>query len=174
VVEEYVARYERLLWAPQSIPVIHGTLDGLSPVDRDVLLMRLANELEHELDLGGLYFARSEKEQSRHQRDIERHGPILMEMSERLGISSLSAEMEPVFKAITTAQLPVMPLIQGKKVTYSIAPQSYCERLSVTFCRTLLSGCRWGAGIVDRARSKCCRLYQYIRQRFRPIFSPHA
>jgi len=133
-VEDYVHRYDRLLWNAQKIRTVHDNLAELDPVERHVLLMRLANELEHQLDLGGMYFAESEKEQKGHQRYMERYGPILVSTAERLGFSSLAAEMAHVFESIIAARLPVVPWIRSKhRVAYLVAPKSYRERFSVTF-----------------------------------------
>jgi len=54
-IEDLIARYTRLTWMPNTIPGIRARLDAMSPLERDVLLVRLANELEDHLDLGILY-----------------------------------------------------------------------------------------------------------------------
>jgi (p)ppGpp synthase/HD superfamily hydrolase len=165
VVEDYVARYDRLPWSEETAVAYRDTLDQLLPLDRDVLLIRVVNELEHVLDLGGLYFARSEKEQRWHQRDLKRFGPIL----------SLAAEMERVFKITRSAEIPVAPTIQrNPQAVYLLVPQSYCERFSLMSCRKIISGCRWGLGIARRARSKCGRSYHSMRKRLRSVFAPPA
>ncbi len=135
-IEEYLARYDGLLLNPQTIPVLRDTLDGLSPMDHDVLLMRLANELEHQLDLGALYFVRGEKAQKWHQRHMERYAPIMVDMAGKLGFSSLSAEMERVFSNVTLAQVPIEPCIRSNHhAAYLIIPRSYRERFGVVFLR---------------------------------------
>lgn len=45
-IEDLIARYTRLLWSSRTIPEIRARLDTMTPVERDVLLVRLANELE--------------------------------------------------------------------------------------------------------------------------------
>jgi (p)ppGpp synthase/HD superfamily hydrolase len=175
VVEDYVARYDRLLWSEETAVASRDALDQLLPIDRDVFLIRLVNELEHVLDLGGLYYARSEKEQRWHQGDLERVGPILMEMSVRLGFPSLAAEMDRIFKITRTAEIPVAPPIQrNPQAVYMLAPQSYCERFYLISCRKIISGCRWSLSIARRARSKCGRSYHSMRKRLRSVFAPPA
>jgi len=138
-VEDYVARYDRTPLNWETIVVLHDTLAELSPVDRNVLLMRLANELEHNLDLGGLYYVRSEKEQKWHQRHMERFAPIMVDMAGKLGFPSLSAEMARVFNNIILAAVPVEPRIRSNhRVAYLISPKSYRERFWAAFCRNLL------------------------------------
>jgi hypothetical protein len=87
------------------IRTVHGHLADLGPVDRQVLLIRLANELEHQLDLGGLYLAESKKEQKGHQQYMERYGAMLPSMAERLGFSTLAEEIAKVCKNIRSAQI---------------------------------------------------------------------
>jgi (p)ppGpp synthase/HD superfamily hydrolase len=172
VVEEYVARYDRFLWNQERILIVRDTLDRLPPIDRNVLLMRLANELEHELDLGVLYCVRSEKEQKWHQGDLERYGPIMMEMSKTLGFPSLAAEMERVFRIVRATQIPVRPTIVRKRQTvYVVTPKSYCERLFLKFHRKLMSGCRSGVRVVHRAASECRRSSQSVLKLLQNVFS---
>jgi hypothetical protein len=175
IVEDYVARYGRLSWSEEAVSASRDALDRMLSVDCDVLLIRLANELEQVLDLGGLYRARSEKEQRWHQEDLERLGPILMEMAARLGFPSLAAEMDRVFKIIRCAEVPVEPPIpRNSQDIYLIAPRSYCDRFHLMACRKLISGCRLGLSIARRARSKCGRSYHSMRRRLRSALAPPA
>ena len=172
VVEEYVTRYERFLWNRERILIVRDTIDRMPPIDRIVLLIRLANELEHDLDLGGLYYARSEKQQRWHHGDLESYGPIMMEMSKTLGFPSLAAEMERVFRIVTATQIPVRPTIVRKQQTvYFVSAQSYRERFFLTFHRKLMSGCRSGVGVVHRATSKCRRSSQSMLKLLQNGFS---
>ncbi len=152
-VEEYIARYDRLLLTPQNISSLNDTLDQLSPIDRYVVLMRLANEFEHHLDFGGLYFAHGEKQQRGYQRYMESRGPQLVTMAERLGFRSLAAEMQMTFRHVAAAELPLEPYIRCNHiVAYAITPASYCERLPV-LCRRKLSDFRQlGLRILRRAK----------------------
>ncbi len=126
-VEEYVERYERIPWGPNTIPVLHETLGELSPFDRDVLLIRLANDLEHNLDLGSLY-------RENWPQYIERYGPSMVIMAEKLGFASLSSEMATVFRNITSADVPLEPRMRASQdAAYLIVPNSYRERFLVVF-----------------------------------------
>jgi (p)ppGpp synthase/HD superfamily hydrolase len=80
-VEDYVARYDALLWSPDRMLLVRDRVDDLGPVDRNVVLMRLANELEHHLDLGVLYFP-DEKQQRGDQRNIDRYGPVMVQIAD--------------------------------------------------------------------------------------------
>jgi len=134
-VEEYVARYDGLHWNPETMLRLHDALDELGLVDRNVLLMRLANELEHHLDIGVLYFP-DEKQQRGDQRYIDRYGPMWIEMAEKLGFLSLASGMAATFKNITSAELPIEPCIRTKDhAAYRVVARSYRERFWVTCSR---------------------------------------
>ena len=152
-VEEYIARYDRLLLTPRVISTLDDSLDQLDPVDRYVVLMRLANELEHRLDFGGLYFARGEKQQRGHQRYMQSRWPQLVTLAERLGFSSLAAEMDNVFSDVAAVKLPLEPCIRCKhKGAYLIAPRSYRERLPVRFRRKFSDVWQLGLRVLRRTR----------------------
>src|SRR5262245_5491245 len=126
-VEEYVARYERMPWDPRIVPTLRDSIDKLSPFDRDVLLMRLANDFEHNLDLGSLY-------RENWRAYIQRVGPDLVAMADKLGFPSLSAEMASVFTNVALTPTPMEPRIRTfEPDAYLIAPKSYRQRLWVVF-----------------------------------------
>jgi (p)ppGpp synthase/HD superfamily hydrolase len=138
-VEEYVARYDRLLLTREQISTLDDTLEKPGPVDRYVVLMRLANELEHHLDLGGLYHAHAEQEQREHQRHLQPRGSRLVSLAHKLGFSSLAAEMEKAFQDVAAAEIPLEPRIRcthGR--AYPIVARSYRERFSVVCRRKLM------------------------------------
>jgi HD domain len=162
-IEEYVARYDRTPLNWKTIAVLRDTVAELGPLDRDVLLMRLANELEHNLDLGPLYYARSEKGQKGHQCHLERFAPIMVDMAGKLGFPSLSAAMATAFNSAISAQCPVEPRVRGNHTTaYFIAPRSYCQRISVLFWRKL-SGALRGFKRLRRTKRLCGRLFKFMQ-----------
>ena len=138
-VEKYVERYDRLLWTPQKMLTLRKLLHELSPVDRHVLLMRLANELEHELDFAGLYYCRNESQQRWKQRYLQTHVPIMAEMAEKLGFLSLACELTKITATIARIELPFGPCGRSKqKTAYLIKPKSYARRFRVLYYRRLL------------------------------------
>jgi (p)ppGpp synthase/HD superfamily hydrolase len=152
-VEEYVARYDRLLWNPQKILFLRDTLDELSPMDRNVLLMRLANELEHHLDLGPLYYDRAEQEQKWRQRYVEIYGPMMVATAEKLGFPSLSAEMTTLFGNIMSAQVPIESRIRSNQhVAYLVVPKSYFEQFWAASYKKLLHAHSWCSQILNRVK----------------------
>lgn len=172
-VEEYVAKYDRLLWTWENVQKVHANLSSdLDAVDRQVLLIRLANELEHELDLGGIYYAESAKEQKEHQINMSAYGPMLVSMAERVGFFSLAAEMAPVFKNVISVQVPVVPCIRSKhQVAYLVAPKSYRERFLVVFWRKLSEGYQFCSRIPNRVNLVYRRVSRRIRRFLRTLSS---
>jgi len=154
-IEEYVARYERLLWNKKNIPVLRASLHDLNQKDREVLLIRLANELEHKLDLAGLYYARSEEAQARHKRKLENYGPMMAEMARTLGYSALATEMDVIFNESLSAPVPIAPCIRTSSgEAYLVTSGSYGERLWVRVYRKLRGVSRTASYILQQAKVK--------------------
>jgi (p)ppGpp synthase/HD superfamily hydrolase len=169
-IEEYVARYDRTPLNWETIAVLRDTVAELGPLDRDVLLMRLANELEHNLDLGPVYYARSEKEQKERQRHLERFAPIMVDMAGKLGFPSLSALMATAFNSVISAQCPVESRIRGNHtMAYFIAPRSYCQRISVLFWQKLSGAFRLGFKSLRRTKRLCSRVFKFMHNGVRAL-----
>ena len=54
-VESYIEQYTKLKWDPEATAKLLSRLEELGQTDKDVLLIRLANELEEYLDCGMAY-----------------------------------------------------------------------------------------------------------------------
>ena len=122
-VEEYLARYDALPWSDKHIAGHHNQIDVLSRIDRDVLLMRLANELEEYLDLGMLYFGEERRRRTNYLND---NGQLMIQMAEKLGFPSLGAGLAQAFKE--TAEAEFEPALRGpneRNGSFLLAPQSY-------------------------------------------------
>ena len=127
-VEEYIARYTTLLWNRQTISAVRDGLEALGPIDRDVLLMRLANELELYLDLGALHCCNAKS----FQQSIERYGPIMVDMADKLGFFALATELTRVFRETALDETPVELRSRSNWTRASlIAPKSYRKQLSL-------------------------------------------
>ena len=100
-VEEYIARYTALKWKEKNIPLIQQQLDSLELIDREVLLIRLANELEEYLDLGILYCG-----QLRQKQYANHDSHLIVEMAEKLGFPSLAAELATAQQEIVSVTIP--------------------------------------------------------------------
>lgn len=130
--EDLVARYHRLEWQPATVAAVYARLDSLSGDEREVLLVRLANELEDHLDLGVLYCRNASK-----RRDvIESSLRLCIEMAARIGQPSLAAELERVFDEVRASDVPDI-LRHPRDYTYLLAPASMMPRPGVTVRRLL-------------------------------------
>lgn len=127
-VEEYVARYTALRWSDQVLQKMHREIDALAPIARDVLLMRLANELEDYLDLGILYCGKEKQRTANYAND---KGRIMIQIASKLGFADLVQAMASAFEETAKTKIaPVLPLAQHD-FSYLIAPLSY-QRLMET------------------------------------------
>jgi (p)ppGpp synthase/HD superfamily hydrolase len=102
--EQYIARYASLKWSPSSIPDLCRHLRSMDFLNRTVVLIRLANELEDHLDLGVLYCCSADTilQGSRHV------GPTMIQMAETLGYPLLARDLDQAFREIESQQIPLM------------------------------------------------------------------
>jgi (p)ppGpp synthase/HD superfamily hydrolase len=127
-VEEYVARYTALRWNGRTIPAIYDGFDELGSMDRDVLLIRLANELDDLSDLGILYCFKAEAKRYHHVQ----FGPMLVEMATKLGFPHLAAELMRTLAETASAEIVSELGSRAPGVTL-MAPRSYWRRPTVVF-----------------------------------------
>ncbi|MFB2935693.1 DUF6817 domain-containing protein [Aerosakkonemataceae cyanobacterium BLCC-F154] len=146
-VEEYIARYTALKWNEKTISAVGDRFDSLSAIERDVLLIRLTNELEEYLDLGILYCG-----ELKYQRYINHSCDLMVEMAEKLGFPSLAKQLATVFQQTTLAEIPNELRNQsGENVSFTIAPNSYRKKLSLVWYPWFLSQLRRWRSIPRRA-----------------------
>ncbi len=126
-IEDLVARYEELEWTAPTIAALHARVEPLGPKERDVLLIRLANELEDHLDLGVLYCGNAQ-----HRRDLIGSSlRLCIDLANRIGEPAVAAELERVFNEVLTADVPES-LRHPNDYTYLLPPESYMVRPGVT------------------------------------------
>jgi hypothetical protein len=127
-IEAYIARYTALRWTGETIPIIWSNLTALDALDREVLLMRLANELELHLDLGALCCCNAES----YQRTIAHHGTRLQDMANSLGFPVLASELARVFQETITGEISAeLRNRSNQPHAYLVAPPSYRERFTL-------------------------------------------
>jgi (p)ppGpp synthase/HD superfamily hydrolase len=137
--EDYITRYDRFLLTAEDVASLESTRQQLSKVDRYIVLMRLANELEHNLDFSGLYFVQGKEQQGSHRRYLERRLPALLKLANALGYGSLAAEFENIQREIAVLKLPLESVIVSReKVAYLIAPRSYRVRFVIGVPKLML------------------------------------
>lgn len=86
-VEEYLARYAELKWDRQAVRSIYDRLDSLSSLEKEVVLMRLANEVEDYLDLGILFCGIKKRAQAGF---MDRRDTVLCDLAARLGFPEIA------------------------------------------------------------------------------------
>lgn len=101
-VEALVARYTTLPWSPSLAPQIAGTAVALPALDRDVILMRLADELEDLIDWGSLYNADAE----RRLEDVARALPSWIATARALGREGLASCLVDAQATLPGAAIP--------------------------------------------------------------------
>ncbi|HET8530764.1 MAG TPA: HD domain-containing protein [Methylomirabilota bacterium] len=125
-IEDLVARYTALRWARTTIPAIRARLDALTAVERDVLLVRLANELEDHLDLGILYLG----DAPRRLRFMRDDLPAAVEMAGRLGHPGLAESLTAAFDQIE--RVAISPALRrGEAESFRLPFASHRLRLRV-------------------------------------------
>jgi (p)ppGpp synthase/HD superfamily hydrolase len=131
-VEDLVSRYTSLRWQADTIPKIHERLEALDSRERDVLLVRLANELEDHLDLGALYCA----DAARRRDHVSTSLHLCVDMAKRLGSPELATALAQAFTETLSADVP-MALRRGDSGSFVVAPASYALRWPVRLRRLL-------------------------------------
>jgi (p)ppGpp synthase/HD superfamily hydrolase len=118
-VEEIIRRYDALRWDSQTIAEIHAGAGSLSGLDREVLLLRLANELEDHLDLGVLYCGNADTR----RKAVREWLHLCVELAQRLEQPALASAFERVFGEILSEDVPEV-LRQREDFTHSLRPES--------------------------------------------------
>lgn len=131
-VEELVARYTAFIWNAATIAAINDRRESLEPLEKEVLLMRLANELDDHLDLGVLYCANAEQRRE-HVRSC-----LLpcVDVAKHLGFHGLSDALNEAFQETLSADVPAV-LRRATSASFVVAPKSHRLRLSVMLRRLL-------------------------------------
>ncbi|OGQ82748.1 MAG: hypothetical protein A3F90_06780 [Deltaproteobacteria bacterium RIFCSPLOWO2_12_FULL_60_19] len=136
-VEEVVAGYDAMDWNSKSIPALRDNVDKLDRIDRYVLLIQLANELEHRMDFADLYSDSAE----RLQRYTERYLPSMIDMAHGLGFPSLAAELAQTFREAASGEIPIEARSRSNQPrSYLIPPNSYCMRRWISVGQECVSG----------------------------------
>jgi (p)ppGpp synthase/HD superfamily hydrolase len=131
-VEELITAYDELRWEPAIVPQIHARVASMTPTERDVLLVRLANELEDHLDLGVLYCGNADDRRAA----IRSWLGLSVDMAHGLGQPALAAELTRVFDEVLSDDLPAV-LRQPHKYTHRLPPSSHMLKPRVAVRRFL-------------------------------------
>jgi (p)ppGpp synthase/HD superfamily hydrolase len=118
-VENLVFRYTQLRWDIETLSTIRSGLQRLTPVDRDVVLVRLANELDDHLDLETLYCGNAD---NRRAVGETRQRPYV-ELAQELGFPELAAALDRAFRAVLSADVPPR-LRTDRRASFHVRPPS--------------------------------------------------
>ena len=129
-VEALVLGYTCLPWTSKTIGALADT--ATASKDREVLLMRLANEVDDHQDLGLLYVTEVERRREFIRTALHR----CPEMAERLGHPGLALELAHVLDETLSTEIPAS--LQGPQDdAFLLAPASHTWRPAVVSRRVL-------------------------------------
>ena len=134
--EEYIFRYTNFAWGTLVIRRIRQQLNDPMEIDREVVLLRLANELEDNLDLGLAYCPDSETR----RRNLDICDNLMVEIARGLAQPELALVMERTFRDTLSLEAPdEFRNVTKHKDAFLIAPKSY-SRKTANLVRHILMG----------------------------------
>ena len=158
--EEYIARYADLVWNLANIQTVYAKLDELDGIDRDVILIRLANELEDLLDRGLVYCASAEH-RTRHRQTV---GQLILDIAKNIGLTRLTAELEALLDQSALDEIP-LELRQQSRPAFLVPPSSSRRKPAVVFRQEVIARLRRAASAVARRAGK---LRLFLERRLSP------
>ncbi|WP_164513476.1 HD domain-containing protein [Thiosocius teredinicola] len=111
-VDRLVQAYSRMPWNSETIDAMHSDPDALRSQDADIVLMRLANDLEDHLDLGMLF-----------GRKASQAMPATVAIAKQLGCPDLADALTKAYAAERDAEIPEALRID-RKSSYTIRPRT--------------------------------------------------
>lgn len=128
--EDVIARYHALPWHETTVAALYARVDSLSPADVEVLLVRLANELEDHLDLGVLYCGNGQKRREVIASSLH----LCVDLSRKINQPFLAAELSRAFEEVLSSEVPE-PLRHPRDYTYLLPPRSHMPKPGVSIRR---------------------------------------
>ncbi|MDB9419185.1 HD domain-containing protein [Microcystis aeruginosa CS-563/04] len=123
-IESYIARYTALKWNQSSAINIFNHLEKLDQTQKEVLLIRLANELEDYHDSGVLYCAKYQERLDY----LNACSHLMVAMAQKLGYPNLAIALEQIFKE--SANQNILPFLQNTEIySYVLNTSSPLQRL---------------------------------------------
>jgi (p)ppGpp synthase/HD superfamily hydrolase len=124
-VEKLVATFPVLDWKSATIELALADPDELTVVDRHVVLLRLADYLEHLADLDVLYYG------DRARRYYLGVGDAAIALARNLGLSELAREIEDALRLTQEAELPDLSMQELRDSSFVVTPGSCRKRYDV-------------------------------------------
>lgn len=124
--EGLIARYADFRWRCEALSGLRATLSELNEIDRDIVLIRLANELDDHLDLGILFHADAER-----RLGLLEPLAVCVDLARDLGHHRLADGLAEAFAACRAAKIPGggdRPRLRG---SFLVAPASHRPSLRI-------------------------------------------
>lgn len=134
--EEYLARYTTFPWNTKTRLALKDNIDSLEPINRTVVLMRLANDLEDHLALGILHCSNAMSRLAL----MHQEGEVKIDLAQKLGYPELSSELRNMYQE--TAKTQILKAFQdssGHENVFPVIPFSYCRRFSLKMFQIMTS-----------------------------------
>lgn len=159
--ERLLSTFHTMWWNPNLFSSIYDQLPLLDETKRTVVLLHLADHLEHNLDYGTVYYG----DRQRAWRTI--NADILADMAGILGVPSLAKEIRHVHHMNSTYEIPSeFRSADGVRSGFILTPKSCRKRLTVTMQEwwlQWLQGFRWVlSGLTRRTRMTLRTLTQKL------------
>lgn len=133
-IEQLVFLYDQTPWgSPEAIENHLKSMDNYGKLQRQVLIMRIANELEDHLDHGIAY-----SKKARSKEYVEKCGKPMITIARRLGYNTLANELTQAFASYLAFQLP-KGLIRKHPQRYQYPSRmTSTQRLRTFFSKTFV------------------------------------
>lgn len=128
--EDLVERYSRFRWRADGLPDLKAALRGLDQIDRDVVVMRLANELDDHLDLGILYHEDAER-----RRKLLEPLALCVDLARDLGNHRLADALSETFAECRAAPVSAAMRLPGARGSFLLSPASHRPTIRIRLAR---------------------------------------
>lgn len=128
-VEERITRYTELEWNHEVAQRLFHKMDSLSRIEQDILLLRLANELEDYLDLG-ILFCGIEKRAHVDERNCNKK--VLYDIARALGYPELAEALRAeIEKTAVASEQQRFKTFGSRNFSFRSPPLSYKRLMDV-------------------------------------------
>lgn len=148
-IENLLENFLKFDWSPKVFCTIRDQFPQYDETKRTVLLLRITEHLEHNLDHGTELYSKEERIFRSTKFDI------LVDIAKLLGVPCLEKDFQQVFQLKSTSEIPAgFRLVGAKKSRKILAPKSCRKRFSVTIHERWRRGFQWFlSGFARRTRN---------------------
>ena len=134
--EEHIAHYFHLNWDSKNLEHLREHFTGLSILDRDSLLIRLADLLEKCVDLGTLFSSKG----GGPRQSILKKGQTRVDLAVKLGYPALAEQLQAAHEAVLKGEVPsILCNSNGAKRDFLLTPLSFRLKLFARFSGRFLA-----------------------------------